>query len=151
MTWWFADRPVDTSVLVRLAFTECQIGSLSRPQIFFCLLFALPNTPRVFFSFSFSFYCHFWRWLASPSASTPLYNLFPPQLNSQSLSRERVWVISGDDMWQSIFAPAEDFSRQLKPNSTRNVAILWRFPGITSQILCASRGIYIGRFSRYSS
>ena len=49
-----------------------------------------------------------------------------------------------------IIAPADDQCRQLMPNSIhksiRNVAILWRFPGMTEKILCAARGINIGRF-----
>ena len=45
-----------------------------------------------------------------------------------------------------IIAPDGDQCRQPVPSSTRHVAILWRFPGITAQILCASRGIYIGHF-----
>jgi hypothetical protein len=45
-----------------------------------------------------------------------------------------------------IIAPAGDQCRQPVPNSTRHVAILWRFPGIKAQILCALRGINKGEF-----
>jgi hypothetical protein len=45
-----------------------------------------------------------------------------------------------------IIALAGDQCRQPVTNSTRHVAILWRFSGMAAQILCASRGINIGRF-----
>jgi hypothetical protein len=40
-----------------------------------------------------------------------------------------------------IIASADDQCRQLVPNSTHNVAILWRFPDISAQIFWVSRGI----------
>jgi hypothetical protein len=45
-----------------------------------------------------------------------------------------------------IIALAGDQYRQLMPNSTRHVAILWQFLDIAAQILCASRCINIGGF-----
>jgi hypothetical protein len=45
-----------------------------------------------------------------------------------------------------IITLADDQCRQLMPNSIRNVAILWQFPAMTAQSICAARGIYIGPF-----
>ena len=45
-----------------------------------------------------------------------------------------------------IIALVGDQCCQPVPNSAHHVAILWRFPGMTAQILCTLRGINIGGF-----
>ena len=46
-----------------------------------------------------------------------------------------------------IIAPADDQRRQPVPNTTRHVAILWRFLDISAQILCAHICKIIGGFT----
>ena len=45
-----------------------------------------------------------------------------------------------------IIASVGDKCRQPVPSNMRHVAILWSFPDVIAQILCASRGLNIGRF-----
>ena len=67
-------------------------------------------------------------------------------VTSGHISARRKILVSVFPRLFVIIAPADDQRRQPVPNSTRHVAILWRFLDISAQILCANICINIGGF-----